>query len=60
MPLDLLLGNIDTMFMSWDMVLILLLQEGVAKDSGKQKDKGKYKPLEHIQEAIFQEENATK
>ena len=34
--MDLQMGNIGTAFLNWDMVSVLLLQEGLGKESGKQ------------------------
>ena len=55
--MDLQMGNIGIAFWNWDMVSILLVQEGLGKESGKQKAQAKAMPLEHIQEAHAQEEN---
>ena len=56
---DLQMGNVGTTFLNWDTVLVLLLQEGLGRDSGKQKAKEKAMPLEQIQEADPQEKNVT-
>ena len=58
--MDLDMGNIGTAFLNWDMVLVLLLQEGLGRDNGKQKAQAKAMPLEHIKETDAQEDNVTK
>ena len=55
--MDLQMDNIGTTFLNWDMVLVLLLQEGLGKESGKKKAQAKAMPLEQIQETHAQEEN---
>ena len=55
--MDLQMGNIGTTFLKWYMVLVLLLHEGLGRDSGNQKSQAKSMPLEHIQEANAQEDN---
>ena len=44
--MDLQMGNMGTVFLKWDMVSILLLQEGLGKESGKQTAQAKAMPLE--------------
>ena len=57
--MDLDMGNIGTAFLNWDMVSVLLLQEGLGKESGKQTAQAKAMPVEQIQEAHAHEENVT-
>ena len=57
--MDLDMGNIGTAFLNWDMVSVLLLLEGLGKESGKQTAQAKAMPVEQIQEAHAHEENVT-
>ena len=48
MLMDLDMGNIGIAFLNSDMVLVLLLQEGLGKESGKQTAQAKAMPVEQI------------
>ncbi len=57
--MDLEMGNIGNSFISWDMTLVLFLQETVGREAGKKAKKEKAKPMEQIQEAPDQEDSVT-